>query len=90
MSSNLAGSTHPELGNSWQHHGLGFLIRLGGFADLFDVCQVLVASHGELVLDEIVSRDDVGENLPGENFVNTLGPCLIEVHAFDALEDVDP
>ena len=32
----------------------------------------------------------MGQNLTGEDFVYALGPRLIEVHAFDPLEDVDP
>jgi len=37
-----------------------FLIQQSGVANFFHVGQILVTSHGEFVLDEVLAGDDVG------------------------------
>jgi hypothetical protein len=36
------------------------LIQQSGVANFFHVGQILVTSHGEFVLDEVLAGDDVG------------------------------
>lgn len=64
-------------------------LLMGGTQPLY-IQHVLFPSGRQLVLDEMISRDDCRSDLVIDSSLDSVFPCCIEADAIYALKDIDP
>jgi hypothetical protein len=62
------------------------LIEQGGLANLFYIDEVLKASNGQFVLDQMLSGGYMGGNVSAKDFLDAV--LLVEGHTGEALKNV--